>query len=611
MRKIIQQIMALTALCWVMASCTDDAFNQEYGEGMGYLRLELGKVHVEVSSTTKAETVSLPEDFIPATTDDFMIDIKQGNKSVDGYPKKYSELKEGIELKAGGYTVIAYYGYNEPIQDTPYFSGSSTVEIYPGKSTETNINAALANAMVTPVVSENLQKHYSAWSLKLKAGDTSMTLADKDTPNTEGYLFVKAGQSVNAVFEGTNILEKKSSHEWTVISEAVEQTKYVIQCDPDLSISFGLKAVAEHTLDDSKYLNGTKVLLSFDNLSNIPISLITEWKATLLNATGNVVRSYSTSDFVNTEMEVVDNWTYLPQGNYTLKYSYTIDGEKVSEEDTEAKIIEMPQPTFEMEVSAKTSYSVYKLDGAAAANEKDGSGIFDVSANVTISPDILNNEKYSNLLSITYSLDSGESSTEESPVFQNLQWGTRKLTAFALFDGNNVTSSVDCEVTGIPYKGDYTNHSPFDDTVNSWISVGSGEYWEKYGYLLFQYSGITSTSIKYNSYVFSPAFQVPTIVDVSYSTKVAYFTWGSARNSIDVYTGVGEKTDNSIKDKTTSIDKFFVAGGGVPDDDKFTVISDNTTMGNNYRVCISHNSNANKNWADNWLIFKSLEVLYR
>ena len=78
-------------------------------------------------------------------------------------------------------------------------------------------------------------------------------------------------------------------------------------------------------------------------------------------------------------------------------------------------------------------------------------------------------------------MDSGESSTEESPVFQNLQWGTRKLTAFVLFDGNNATSSVDCEVTGIPYKGDYTNHSPFDDTVNPWISVGSGEYWEKYG----------------------------------------------------------------------------------------------------------------------------------
>ena len=149
MRKIIQQIMALTALCWVMTSCTDEAFNQEYGEGMGYLRLELGKVDVEVSSTTKADVGSLPEGLIPTTTDSFKIDIKQGNKSVDGYPKKYSELKEGIELKAGGYTVIAYYGDNEPIQDTPYFSGSSTVEIYPGKSTETNINVLYKEQVIS------------------------------------------------------------------------------------------------------------------------------------------------------------------------------------------------------------------------------------------------------------------------------------------------------------------------------------------------------------------------------------------------------------------------------------------------------------------------------
>lgn len=569
--------MALAALCWALVSCSDDAFNQEYGEGMGYLRLELGKVDVEVSSTTKADAGSLPEGLIPTTTDDFKIDIKQGNKSVDGYPKKYSELKEGIELKAGGYTVIAYYGDNEPIQDTPYFSGSSTVEIYPGKSTETNINAALANAMVTPVVSENLQKHYSAWSLKLKAGDTSMTLADKDTPNTEGYLFVKAGQSVNAVFEGTNILEKKSSHEWTVISEAVAQTKYVIQCDPDLSISFGLKAVAEHTLDDSKYLNGTKVLLSFDNLSNIPISLITEWKATLLNATGNVVRSYSTSDFVNTEMEVVDNWTYLPQGNYTLKYSYTIDGEKVSEEDTEAKIIEMPQPTFEMEVSAKTSYSVYKLDGAAAANEKDGSGIFDVSANVTISPDILNNEKYSNLLSITYSLDSGESSTEESPVFQNLQWGKRKLTAFALFDGSNATSSVDCEVTGIPY------YISFKGNVNpeNWTLSNNGK------------CGDRLTLKRGDAYAISPKFNIPEDINVSVNLNAYAYggtIYGSYKPTVSIHPS--EVGQNSSVITTLSGSNLLPGGGANYHDISTTFILTNTVG----KVCIYTQGNGS-NWS--------------
>ena len=602
--------MMLVTLCWVITGCSDETFNTENGEGTGYLHLALGRVNVELSSTSRTETVSLPTDLIPQTTD-FMIDIRQGNSSVEGFPKKYSELtEEGIELMAGGYTVTAYCG---DIQDTPYFSGSSIVQIYPGKPTEATINASLANAMLVPSVSESLQNHYSAWTLTIKSGESSMKLADNE--NADGCLFVQAGQPVNAVFGGTNILGHESLHEWTVISSAAAQTKYVIQCDPDIPVfSFGLNAVAEHTTDESGYLNGTKVSLSFGDLSNVPLSLISNWKATLVNATGEIVRSYTTNNFTSTgDMAVENDWSYLPQGNYTLRYSYTIDGNEVSEEATaiEAKTVTMPLPTFEAAVSAQTSYSVYTSQGATAANETDGSGIFDIATTTTISPDILNNEKYRDLLSITYSLDSGESSTEESPVFQNLQWGTRKLTAFALFDGNNATSSVDCEVTGIPYKGDYTNHSPFDDTVNPWISVGSGEYWEKYGYLLFQYSGTISTSIKYNSYVFSPAFQVPAIVDVSYSTKVAYFTWGSASNSIEVYTGVGEKTDNSIKDKTTSIDKFFVAGGGVPDDDKFTVISDNTTIKNNYRVCISHNSNANKNWADNWVIFKSLDVLYR
>ena len=131
-------------------------------------------------------------------------------------------------------------------------------------------------------------------------------------------------------------------------------------------------------------MNGTKVTLSFDNLSNIPISLITDWKATLVNTTGEEVRSYTTTDFTNTEMEVVGNWTYLPQGDYTLKYSYTLDGEKVSEEETGAETITMPLPTFEVEVSAQTSYSVYTTQGAAAANEKDGSGIFDIAATTTI-----------------------------------------------------------------------------------------------------------------------------------------------------------------------------------------------------------------------------------
>ena len=503
--------MALTALCWALASCSDDTFNREYGEGMGYLRLQLGKVDVDFSSTTRAEAGSLPDELIPATAD-FMIDIKQGNKSVDGYPKKYSELKEGVELKAGGYTVIAYYGENEPIQDTPYFSGSSNVDIYPGNSTSATINAALANAMVTPAVSESLQKHYTAWSLKLMAGDSSVELANQD--NTDGYLFAKADQLVNAVFEGINLLGKETSQEWTVISSVVAQTKYVIQCDPDIPVfSFGLNAEAIHTTDVSGYLNGTKVSLSFGDLSNVPVSLISNWKATLVNATGEVVRSYTTTDFSKTgEMVVENDWPYLPQGDYTLKYSYTLDGEKVSEEETGAEIITMPLPTFEVEVSAQTSYSVYTSQGAAAANEKDGSGIFDIATTTTISPDIL--EKYANLLSISYSLNSGESTTPESPIFQNLQWGKHTLTASVSFDGSNVTSSVDCDVTGIPY------YISFNGNTNpaNWTLSNNGK------------SGDRLTLKRGDAYALSPKFNIPGDINVSVNLN-AYAYGGSIYRS--------------------------------------------------------------------------------
>ena len=450
MRKIIQQIMALTALCWVMASCTDEAFNQEYGEGMGYLRLELGKVDVEVSSTTKADAGSLPKGLIPATTD-FMINIKQGNKPVEGFPKKYSDLQEGIELEAGGYTVIAYYGENEPIQDTPYFSGSSNVEIYPGNSTSATINAALANAMVTPVVSESLQNHYSEWSLKLEAGELSIELANQD--NKDGYLFAKAGQSVNAVFEGTNALRNPTSHEWTVISEAIAQTKYVIQCDPDLSVfsNIQLTATATHTYEEGS-LTGTNVVLNLA-ANGAPLELVDGWDIQLLYK-GSTIRTYSSLPQSDAIMAVVEKWPYVPHASTLAASIHLKTGEMINL--TSVAIEEIPDPEFTVAVSGNTSYSVYQNSGAEEANKKDGSSIFDINATATIASEISGNPNYSDILKVSYETDSGKSSGElpfgTASELNSLAWQKHELTATVSFDGGKNTSSpIECDVTGLPY----------------------------------------------------------------------------------------------------------------------------------------------------------------
>lgn len=545
MKKMIRQILALATLFWVMASCSDETFNQEYGEGMGYLRLTLGKVDVELTSTTKAEAVSLPTDLIPQTYDDFMIDIKQGNYSVEGFPKEYSQLsEEGIELMAGAYTVTAYYGENEPIQETPYFSGSSTIQINPGQSTSTTINATLANAMLVPAVSESLQNHYSAWTLTVKSGDVSMTLADKDKSN--GYLFAKAEQPVNAVFEGTNLLGKETSHEWTVISSPAAQTKYVIQCDPDLSIfsNIQLTATATHTYEEGS-LTGTDVALSLAT-NGAPLELVDGWNIQLLY-NNTAIRTYTSKPENGTLMDVTDGWPYVPHASTLAASIHLKTGEMINL--TSVAIEEIPDPEFSTTVSANTSYSVYKSSGADAANTKDGSSIFDINATATIAPEISGNSNYSDILKVTYATDSGQS-TEELPFgttseLNSLTWQKHALTATVSFDGVEETSSpIECDVTGLPYVPSAMVEADWDLSYNSEYSNG-----------LIQLGGGTGEATATSKL----AFYIPDNIGVKLNTEVTIHAyklvfWYNTTFTVNVNgTDIISQGSNDIKEKFYSL----------------------------------------------------------
>ena len=451
MNKVILYVMAFASLCLMMVGCSDETFNQESGNGTGYLRLALGSVNVELSSTSRADAGQLPADLIPETSD-FMVDIKMNGKSVDGFPKPYTEITEDIELMAGSYSVIAYSGDNNDLQDKPYFYGSSTVQINPGQPTDTEVNTALANAMITPSVSESLQKHYSGWSLTLKVGEISMKLADNE--NTDGYLFAKAGTSVSAVFEGTNILGNENSHEWTVISQAVACTKYFIQCDPDLSVFSNIKltATATHTYNEDS-LTGTDVVLNVD-ANGAPLELIDGWNIQLLY-NNKAIRTCTSKPENGTLMDVTEGWPYVPQGSSLMASIHLSTGEMINL--TSATIDEIPQPEFSSTVSANTSYSVYKNSGADAANATDGSSIFDINATANIASEILTNPNYSEILKVTYTTDSGQNSGELSygtvTQFDSIAWQKHALTASISFDGVVKESNpIDCHVTGLPYR---------------------------------------------------------------------------------------------------------------------------------------------------------------
>ena len=504
---------------------------------MGYLRLTLGKVDVELTSTTKADAVSLPDELIPQTFDDFMIDIKQGNYSVEGFPKAYSELAEGVvELMAGGYTVTAYYGENEPIQETPYFSGSSTIQINPGQAASATINAALANAMLVPSVSTSLQNHFSAWTLTVKSGDVSMTLAEKD--KSDGYLFAKAEQPVNAVFEGTNALGNPTSQEWTVISSPAARTKYVIQCDPDLSVfsNIQLTATATHTYAEGT-LTGTDVALNLA-ANGAPLELVDGWNIQLLY-NNTAIRTYTSKPENGTLMDVTDGWPYVPHASTLAASIHLKTGEMINL--TSVAIEGIPDPEFSTTVSANTSYSVYKSSGADAANTKDGSSIFDINATATIASEILSNQNYSNILKVTYTTDSGKNSGELSygtvSQFNSLAWQKHVLTATVSFDDVISPSSLDCHVTGLPYRAE----PPRNTGNNPWRIIQNGTI----NYIEFNDTYVLLRSDGSDPIIGSSPFYIPDNINFKLQSK---YKKNGAKSTSYQYE-VNLLSGNEIKDR--------------------------------------------------------------
>ena len=501
--------------CLLMVGCQEEELVPDYGEGVGYLRLKLGKVDVELSSTTKAEAGELPDELVPTTTDDFMVDVKMGKNSVEGFPKRYSEIgTEGIALNAGTYTVTAYHGENELIQTEPYFEGSASVEIFPGEGDEAKITASLANAMLKPAVSESLKKHYKEWTLTAKVGNASLKLADNES--SDGYLFAKAGQEVKAVFEGTNLLENETSQEWTVVSPAKAQTKYVIQCDPDLSAFNNIKisATAKHTYDEEGSLTGTDVTLNLA-ANGAPLKLISGWSITLQYNRGNI-RTFSAQPESGSLMTVEEGWPYVPQGSTLSATLFLRTGDPIY---PEVVLETIPQPEFTATVSGNTSYSVYLDSGADAANTKDGSSIFDITATTNIASEILDNPNYSNLLKVAYTTDSGQDSGELSygtvSQFNSLAWQKHALSATVSFDGVEKTSAaVECDVTGLPYRA-APPKSIDSDPLYGWTKGNGNAFnWEN-DYLQLGVSAGKSEHTVYKTYY------IPADINVNISGKIA------------------------------------------------------------------------------------------
>lgn len=223
MKKMIRQIMALATLCWVMASCSDETFNQEYGEGMGRLVLSNMKLESVVGEVvTKA---ALEEDILPKITD-FTIEI------VDNEGSPIDTLQAGTlqtVLSAGTYTLKAIYGDADAMSSTPAFYGEKEVTIIANQDIEAEIEASLAQAVIRPSIDADLEAQFKEYKLELSNNENQTVQLE----NNKDF-FIPCNGTYTLTLSGTNQLGESFTHTWSYEQEFAVRTRYIAICNPDL-----------------------------------------------------------------------------------------------------------------------------------------------------------------------------------------------------------------------------------------------------------------------------------------------------------------------------------------------------------------------------------------
>ena len=356
-------------------------------------------------------------------------------------------------------------------------------------------------------------------------------------------------------------------------------------------------AEAVHTYENG-VLTGTKVTLT----PGLPAGMeayVENLTATLIK-NGVEYRKISKSSVSASEvMDVVKGRVYVPQGEYVIEYTYTLNG--VAE--TKTVNVTVPAPAFTVSASAYTSYSKY-LEGTdasiAAANACTPESMYDITLSASISQSVLNNIPMTSNKGTIYKSNGEELDvlTENynlsSPIFHldgeytDLAWGSYSIDAQVTFDGVTVTSPKQTlHITGLPYKTPSMVEGDWE--LSSWNC--------KYSNGAIQLGGVsgsgecTATS--------KMAFVIPNNVNIKVNTNVTiraykFALWYNTDFTVKV-NGTQIIKQNSDKQDNNNTGKNYNLSGNAT----FTPSGCSVVMNSSYTA------------AGPWSKIHSMEILYR
>ena len=422
-------------------------------------------------------------------------------------------------------------------------------------------------------------------------GSNTVNMTGSFAAGSTFYFVVAPGEvngfSITVTTENGATYSKTSTKSFTVEAAAMKNLGEIdFKAEPS--------AEAVHTYENG-VLTGTNVTLT----PGLPAGMeaYVENLTATLTKNGVEYRKISKSSASASEvMDVVKGRVYVPQGEYVIEYTYTLNG--VAE--TKIVNVTVPAPAFTVSASAYTSYSKY-LEGTdasiAAANACTPESMYDITLSASISQSVLNNFPMTSNKGTIYKSNGEELKvlTENynlsSPIFHldgeypDLAWGSYTIDAQVTFDGVTVTSPKQTlHITGLPYKtpsmveGDWNFSSWNCEYSNGAIQLGgvsgSGE--------------CTATS--------KMQFKLPANVNVRVNTNVTlgsliFIGWITTDFTVNVNGNQIIKQNSGKQDDGVN---YNLSGNGA-----FTPSGYSVTMNSSYTA------------AGPWSKINSMEILYR
>lgn len=305
-------------------------------------------------------------------------------------------------------------------------------------------------------------------------GTNSVSMSGDFAAGSTFYFVVAPGEvngfSITVTAQNGATYSKVSSKSFTVEAAAMKNLGVI-----DFKAEPGAKA--EHTYSGGT-LTGTKVTLT----PGLPAGMEAYVENLTASMTKNGIeyRRISKSSAASSEvMEVVNGMTYVPQGEYVVEYTYTLNGVP----ETKIVNVTVPAPTFTVSASAYTSYSKYLEGNITAANNCAPESMYDIKLSVSISQAVLDCCNMTSNKGTIYKADGSEYVSLPGQYlarpefyslgeFTNLPWGSYTLKAEATFDGVTISSPQQTlHITGLPYRMSTNAHT------DKWtLSGGTAEF---------------------------------------------------------------------------------------------------------------------------------------